>query len=59
VVEQGMVRLDRNWRCDVSAIDRVLRDGRVLVVWKLKTRSSTAFGHPREAVNDLKPDRLR
>ena len=27
LVDQGMVVLDRNWRCDVGEIDLVLRDG--------------------------------
>jgi putative endonuclease len=59
LVEQGMVLLDRNWRCDVGEIDLVLRDGRVLVVCEVKTRTSTAFGHPLEAVTEAKADRLR
>jgi putative endonuclease len=59
LVAQGMVVLDRNWRCQVGEIDLVLRDGRVLVVCEVKTRSSTAFGHPLEAVTEAKADRLR
>jgi putative endonuclease len=35
LVEQGMVLLDRNWRCEAGEIDLVLRDGRVLVVLTL------------------------
>jgi len=54
-----MVLLDRNWRCDLGEIDLVLRDGRVLVVCEVKTRTSTAFGHPLEAVTEAKADRLR
>lgn len=56
---QGLVVLDRNWRCKIGEIDLVLRDGDVLVVCEVKTRTSTAFGHPLEAVNDEKADRLR
>ena len=59
LVEQGMVLLDRNWRCDAGEIDLVLRDGRVLVVCEVKTRSSNAFGSPVEAVTEQKADRLR
>jgi putative endonuclease len=59
LTELGMVLLDRNWRCDVGEIDLVLRDGRVLVVCEVKTRTSTAFGHPLEAVTEAKADRLR
>jgi len=59
LVEQGMVVLDRNWRCDAGEIDLVLRDGRVLVVCEVKTRSSTAFGSPLEGVTEHKAARLR
>ena len=44
--------LDRNWRCDAGEIDLVLRDGRVLVVCEVKTRASTAYGSPLEAVTE-------
>ncbi len=54
-----MVVLDRNWRCDAGELDLVLRDGRVLVVCEVKTRSSTDFGSPLEAVTQAKADRLR
>lgn len=59
LVAQGMVLLDRNWRCDAGEIDLVLRDGDVLVVCEVKTRSSTDYGTPHEAVTDLKVARLR
>ncbi|HET7531937.1 MAG TPA: YraN family protein [Nocardioidaceae bacterium] len=59
LTEQGMVVLDRNWRCDLGEVDLVLRDGRVLVVCEVKTRSSLAFGTPIEAVTEQKAARLR
>ena len=59
LVRQGLVLLDRNWRCDAGEIDLVLREGRVLVVCEVKTRSSTAFGSPVEAVSEQKAERLR
>ncbi len=59
LVEHGMVLLDRNWRCDAGEIDLVLRDGRVLVVCEVKTRSSAAYGSPLEAVTEQKAARLR
>ena len=55
----GMVLLDRNWRCTAGEIDLVLRDGAVLVVCEVKTRSSVACGTPHEAVGPAKLDRLR
>ena len=59
LVAEGMTVLDRNWRCPQGEIDIVARDGDVLVVCEVKTRSSTALGHPLEAVTARKADRLR
>ncbi|MGZ4472690.1 MAG: YraN family protein [Nocardioidaceae bacterium] len=59
LVERGMVVLDRNWRCELGEIDLVLRDGRVLVVCEVKTRSSRDYGSPVEAVTEQKATRLR
>jgi putative endonuclease len=59
LVEQGLVLLDRNWRCEAGEIDLVLRDGTVLVVCEVKTRSSLDHGTPHEAITDGKLDRLR
>jgi putative endonuclease len=58
LVEEGLVVLDRNWRCDLGEIDLVLRDGDDLVFCEVKTRSGTAYGHPLAAVDEVKADRL-
>ncbi len=59
LVAGGMVLLDRNWRCDAGEIDLVLRDGQVLVFCEVKTRTSTRYGNPLEAVTEQKAARLR
>jgi len=59
LAEQGLVVIDRNWRCDAGEIDLVLRDGPVLVVCEVKTRTSDACGTPHEAVTPDKLARLR
>ena len=59
LTQQGMVLLDRNWRCELGELDLVLREGRVLVVCEVKTRSSLAYGTPMEAVTEQKAARLR
>ncbi|HET7387242.1 MAG TPA: YraN family protein [Nocardioidaceae bacterium] len=59
LVQRGMVLLDRNWRCEMGEIDLVLREGPVLVVCEVKTRSSTRFGSTIEAVDEQKAARLR
>jgi len=55
----GMAVLDRNWRCPDGEIDLVLRDGSVLVICEVKTRSTAIGGHPLEAVSPAKFARLR
>ncbi len=55
----GMTVLDRNWRCPSGEIDLVARDGDVLVVCEVKTRSSALMGLPLEAVTPAKAARLR
>lgn len=59
LAEQGIVVLERNWRCDDGEIDILGRDGDVLVVCEVKTRRSTAYGDPLEAVTPRKAARLR
>ncbi|MGH9016960.1 MAG: YraN family protein [Acidimicrobiales bacterium] len=53
--------LDRNWRCPTGELDLVALDpsGTTVVVCEVKSRSSTAFGHPGEAVTAAKQIRLR
>lgn len=56
---RGLTILDRNWRCPQGEIDLVARDGDVLVVVEVKTRSGVRFGHPLEAITPGKLARLR
>ncbi len=58
LVEAGMVVLDRNWRCPEGEIDLVLRDGPDLVLCEVKTRRDVSCGHPLEAVDVRKAERL-
>ncbi|MGH3155596.1 MAG: YraN family protein [Streptosporangiaceae bacterium] len=55
----GMRILARNWRCSAGEIDIVAAHGRVLVVCEVKTRSSTRYGTPLEAITRAKLRRLR
>jgi putative endonuclease len=51
--------VDRNWRCREGEIDLVVTRERELVFCEVKTRRSTAFGAPVEAVTVTKQRRLR
>jgi putative endonuclease len=55
----GMVLLERNWRSPAGEIDLLLREGDVLVVCEVKTRTTDACGLPHEAVDQAKVTRLR
>jgi putative endonuclease len=59
LVDQGMVLLDRNWRCGAGEVDAILRDGDTLVFAEVKTRRSGRFGVPAEALVPAKVTRLR
>ncbi len=57
--EAGYEILDANWRCARGELDLVARDGRCLVVVEVKTRTSSRFGSPVEAITARKAGRLR
>jgi putative endonuclease len=59
LVAQGLTVLSRNWRCPEGELDLVLTDGHQLVVCEVKTRTSTTYGTPAEAVDDAKALRIR
>ncbi len=56
---RGYQVLARNWRCREGELDLVVSAGAQLVFCEVKTRSSTAFGAPVEAVTEAKRQRLR
>ncbi|WP_193612275.1 YraN family protein [Nocardioides lijunqiniae] len=58
LVAAGLSLLDRNWRCEEGEVDLVLREGAVLVVCEVKTRTSDVCGSPHEAISRAKLDRL-
>lgn len=59
LTQQGLVLVERNWRCPEGEVDLLMRDGGVLVVCEVKTRSGEGFGSPQEAVTPAKLDRLK
>lgn len=57
--EQGWELLARNWRCEHGELDIVAVDGADLVAVEVKTRRTSTFGLPQEAVTHAKLSRLR
>lgn len=59
LVAAGFDIVDRNWRCNEGELDIIAVDGGALVVVEVKTRTSTDFGLPAEAVTWRKMAKLR
>jgi putative endonuclease len=58
-VSHGFDIVARNWRCPQGEIDIVATKGGVVVFIEVKTRTSSRFGEPFEAVGLDKQRRLR
>lgn len=56
---RGYEVVARNWRCRDGELDLVVRSGRTYVFCEVKTRRTTAFGAPVEAVTRDKQMRIR
>jgi putative endonuclease len=56
---EGLRIVERNWRCEHGEIDIIATEGDTTVFVEVKTRTSTAFGHPLEAITLQKLARLR
>jgi len=55
---QGLLILERNWRCRGGEIDLVARDGEAVVFVEVKTRRGRDFGAPEEALTPHKAEKL-
>lgn len=58
-LEHGYQLIERNWRCSAGEIDLILADGADVVFAEVKTRASTRYGTPFEAVDSRKQRRIR
>ena len=55
----GYEILERNWRCSIGEIDLIAKDQARYVFIEVKTRNGAGFGHPFEAITEVKLSRLR
>ena len=59
LMQKGYLIIDRNWRIKGGEIDLIASSPEgVMVFVEVKTRSSESFGHPLEAINSDKQERL-
>ena len=56
--QKGLRVLEKNVRTHFGEIDMICRDGRIIVFVEVKTRTSTVYGSPLEAVTRQKIKRL-
>lgn len=56
---KGYLLLHRNYRTPLGEADIIARDNDAVVFVEVKTRTSTAFGQPFEAVNSRKQEKLK
>jgi putative endonuclease len=59
LIGAGLRPVARNWRCPAGEIDIIAWDGPVLAFCEVKTRRTTDYGTPAEAVVPAKARRLR
>ncbi len=52
--QEGYTIRHCNWRCGKKELDIVAQQGNELIVVEVKTRSSSEFGNPEEAITDRK-----
>jgi len=57
--KQGAMILARNWRIKGGEIDIVARQGATLIFVEVKSRTSSRYGHPLEAISPEKALRLQ
>jgi putative endonuclease len=56
--EQGLILIERNYRCRCGELDLIMRDGAQLVFVEVRYRRNHRYGTPAETVTRLKQVRL-
>jgi putative endonuclease len=55
---QGLIEVERNYRCRFGEIDLIMRDGSTLVFVEVRMRASSAFGGASESIDARKQRKL-
>lgn len=59
LIDQNYQIIDRNWRSKFGEIDIIASKDNILYLVEVKTRSSSQFGFPHEAINVKKLQRMQ
>lgn len=56
--ERGYTIIETNYRCKLGEIDIIARDGAMVVIVEVRTKTGLAFGRPEESINQEKAKKL-
>lgn len=56
--KQGYSIIETNYRCKLGEIDIIARDGEMVVIVEVRTKTGLAFGRPEESINRDKARKL-
>lgn len=58
LISQGLVLVERNFRCTYGEIDLIMKDGKTLVIVEVRYRKNAKFGSALESVTASKQIKL-
>lgn len=58
LLKSGYAVVSKNFRCPIGEIDIIALNKNSLIFVEVKTRTSTKFGYPKEAVNYYKKNKI-
>jgi putative endonuclease len=58
LTQQGLILIERNFRCRMGELDLIMRDGEYLVFIEVRSRGNRNYGTPAETVTIHKQKRL-
>ncbi len=58
LIQQGLVLVERNFRCRLGEIDLIMRDGQTLVFVEVRLRASSQFGGAAASIDGRKQQKL-
>ena len=56
--QEGYSIIETNYRCKLGEIDIIARDGEMVVIVEVRTKTGLAFGRPEESINQEKARKL-
>ncbi len=58
LLNQGLQKVDKNFRCKVGELDLIMRDNHTLVIVEVRFRKSNKFGSALESITQKKQSRI-